>query len=143
MLTDDGFATRISFTLNPPEELDWSASKRLRPGALVLLSPAADNFKSKTLLAVVAYRFLCGGLEPNLDAGEAADTPPRIDLFCEWDADFLNSSSNYVMLESKSGYFESVRYAMKGLQQSIFERHESLLCHPLLSILTHTQVKSR
>lgn len=132
MVTDDGVATRISFMLSPPEELDWSASKRLLPGALVLLSPSTDNFKSKTLVAVVAYRFMCGGLEPDLDAGESADTPPRIDIFCEWNADFLDSSSNYVMLESKSGYFESVRYAMKGLQQSTDERHDPLPHHPLL-----------
>lgn len=123
MLTDDGAAAHITFSTREAQEtITWETSKRLLPGTLVLLSPS--NINSKRLVAVVAYRFLCGGLEPDIEAGEGADMPPRIDLFFPtWDSDLLDTEVDYVMLESKTGYFESVRYAMIGLQHAISEEY--------------------
>ncbi|KAJ4204604.1 hypothetical protein NW759_014825 [Fusarium solani] len=124
MFARAGPACRISFsTERSPTQVVWSQCTRLTTGTLVALSPSRDNFKTQCYVAVVAARYLIGGLEPNPDDGENENTPPRIEIFwsnCQ-DA-ILDPSAELVMLEAKGGYFETVRHAMVGLQHAaLFE----------------------
>ncbi|KAI8722630.1 hypothetical protein NCS52_00407300 [Fusarium sp. LHS14.1] len=119
-----GPACRISFsTERSPTQVVWSQCTRLTSSTLVVLSPSRDNFKTECYVAIVAARYLTGGLEPNPDDGENENTPPRIELFwsnCQ-DA-ILDPSVELVMLEVKGGYFETVRHTMVGLQHAaLFE----------------------
>lgn len=84
-----------------------------------MLSPMEDAFRSNTLVATVAYRFLSGGLWPDYDSAvpEPDDTPPRIDLyFPHWNRRLMNPNIKYYMLEAKTSYFESYRHTMLALQ---------------------------
>lgn len=124
MFARAGPACRISFsTERSPTQVVWSQCTRLTAGTLVVLSPRQDNFKTQCYVAVVAARYLVGGLEPNPDDGEDESTAPRIEIFwsnCQ-DA-ILNPAAELVMLEAKGGYFETVRHAMVGLQHAaLFE----------------------
>lgn len=97
----------------------WGQSTRLTAGTLVALSPSSDNFKTQCFVAVVAARYLKGGLEPDPDQGEDVNTPPRIEIFwARQQGALLDPSMDLVMLETKGGYFEQVRHAMVGLQQA-------------------------
>jgi helicase required for RNAi-mediated heterochromatin assembly 1 len=83
------------------------------------LSPSSDNFKTQCFVAIVADRSIFGGLEPDFEAGESENTPPRIQIF--WaspDTAVIDPSVEMVMLETKSGFFESVRHALVGLQHA-------------------------
>jgi helicase required for RNAi-mediated heterochromatin assembly 1 len=83
------------------------------------LSPTSDNFKTTCFVAVVAARCLKGGLEPDSENGEDANTPPRIEIFWASHKDaFLDPSIDLIMVEAKGGYYEQVRHAMVGLQQA-------------------------
>lgn len=117
-----GPACRISFSTDRVQEpIDWRQSGRLTPGALVVLSPREDKFRTQCLVATVAGREIVGGLEPNLLAGEAPDTPPRVDVF--WPSTehaILDPNVDMIMIETKSGYFESLRHTMTGLQQAMW-----------------------
>ncbi|KAF4999787.1 hypothetical protein FDECE_11397 [Fusarium decemcellulare] len=130
MFSAAGPACRISFsTERSHTKVVWSKSARLTAGTLVALSPTTDNFRQQCFVAVVAARYLLGGLEPNRDAGEDENTPPRIEIFwsnCQ-DA-ILDPSAELVMIEAKGGYFETVRHSMVGLQhaalfQSKFDKY--------------------
>ncbi len=127
VLTAHGAAHRASFSTDRCSDtpVDWANSGRLCQGSLVVLSPVEDAFRSKCLVATVAYRFLLGGLWPNLDAEppEPDDTPPRIDLyFSSWTEKLLDPNIKYFMLESKNGYFESFRHTMRALQTAASEK---------------------
>ncbi|KAJ4146995.1 hypothetical protein LMH87_001548 [Akanthomyces muscarius] len=127
VLTAHGAAHRASFSTDRCSDtpVDWANSGRLCQGSLVVLSPVEDAFRSKCLVAIVAYRFLLGGLWPNLDAEppEPDDTPPRIDLyFSSWTEKLLDPNIKYFMLESKNGYFESFRHTMRALQTAASEK---------------------
>ncbi|CAM1501532.1 Fc.00g035160.m01.CDS01 [Cosmosporella sp. VM-42] len=117
-----GAACRISFsTERSSTKVTWAPGGRLTAGTLVALSPRSDNFKKQCYVAVVAARYVLGGLEPDPRAGEDENTPPRIEIF--W-ADAENAKIDptveLVMLEAKGGYFETVRHAMVGLQHAAF-----------------------
>lgn len=127
-MTAHGAASRVSFHTDraPDAPVDWANSGRLRQGSLVVLSPVDDAFRSKCLIATVAYRFLAGGLWPDLfaDPPEPIDTQPRVDLyFPDWSPDFLDPDIKYYMLEAKNGYFESFRHTMLRLQQACCETY--------------------
>ncbi|RTE74678.1 hypothetical protein BHE90_010861 [Fusarium euwallaceae] len=124
MFARAGPACRISFsTERSPTQVVWSQCTRLTSGTLVALSPSNDNFKTQCYVAVVAARYLIGGLEPNPDDGEDENTPPRIEIFwSNYQDAILDPSVELVMLEAKGGYFETVRHAMVGLQHAaLFE----------------------
>ncbi len=126
VLTAHGAASRVSFSTDrfADAPVDWANSGRLRQGSLVVLSPMDDSFKSKCLVATVAYRFLSGGLWPDLNADppEPDDTPPRVDLyFSAWSERLLDPTVKYCMLETKNGYFESFRHTMAALQAAVSE----------------------
>lgn len=83
------------------------------------LSPVQDCFRTVCRGAVVAQRLLVGGLEPDSKAGEHEHTPPRIDISWAHAGDaVLDPMEEMVMIEAKSGFYEAVRYAMLGLQNS-------------------------
>lgn len=87
------------------------------------MSPHDDGFKTKCIIATVAGRQVIGGLEPDLISGESPDTRPRIDVF--WSASneaLLDPEVEMVMIETKSGYFESLRHTMVGLQQAAWHK---------------------
>jgi helicase required for RNAi-mediated heterochromatin assembly 1 len=54
--------------------------------------------------------------------------PPQIDLF--WgdtrDAEF-DPCQEYIMIESRSGYFEASRHMLVAMQKLMTERYESIL----------------
>ncbi|KAL6917434.1 hypothetical protein FSST1_008929 [Fusarium sambucinum] len=120
LLAKRGPACRISFSTEcSTTKVVWHQSARLTTGTLVALSPRSDNFNKQCFVAVVAARYLLGGLEPNLDDGEDINTPPRIEIF--WsnvETAVFDPSVELVMLEAKGGYFETVRHAMVGLQHA-------------------------
>jgi helicase required for RNAi-mediated heterochromatin assembly 1 len=120
MFAKSGGACRISFsTERSPSRVIWGQSTRLTAGTLVALSPTSDNFKTTCFVAVVAARCLKGGLEPDSENGEDANTPPRIEIFWASHKDaFLDPSIDLIMVEAKGGYYEQVRHAMVGLQQA-------------------------
>lgn len=94
---------------------DTLDSGRLTSGTLVALSPAKDKFSTVCLVAVVAARPLAGGLLP--DEGE--DAPPRVDIYwADHDSAPLDPAQEMVMIEAKTGFFETVRHSMRGLQHA-------------------------
>lgn len=78
------------------------------------LSPHYDNFRSICKVAVVAARSL----------EDVQKDPPQIDIV--WsdpeEAEF-DPIERYVMVESKSGYFEASRHMLLAFQKSMFERY--------------------
>ncbi|KAI1071517.1 hypothetical protein LB507_004894 [Fusarium sp. FIESC RH6] len=120
LLARTGPACQVSFSTECSEsKIVWHQSSRLATGKLVALSPSSDNFKTQCFVAIVADRSILGGLEPDFEAGESENTAPRIQIF--WaspDAAVIDPSVEMVMLETKSGFFESVRHAMVGLQHA-------------------------
>ncbi|KAI5463927.1 P-loop containing nucleoside triphosphate hydrolase protein [Mariannaea sp. PMI_226] len=116
-----GAACRVSFsTERSPTRVIWGQSSRLTPGTLVALSPSGDNFNSKCFVAVVAAKYLRGGLEPDTEAGEDENTPPRIEIFWADSNDaIIDPSIDLVMIEAKGGYYEQVRHTMIGLQHAV------------------------
>lgn len=91
----------------------WKQSKRLLPGSLVALTPAKDMFKSVCRIAIVAARPLTG-IQSN---------PPEIDLFWSRPEDIeMDPLEEWVMVESRNGYFEAYRHTLRSLQKMAFER---------------------
>jgi helicase required for RNAi-mediated heterochromatin assembly 1 len=80
------------------------------PGTLVVLS--SDRFKSTCFVATVVKN---EGLR---------DSPPTIDLlWAKQDYVVTDCTLELVMLEPTSGYFESLRYTMLGLQKMAKTRY--------------------
>ncbi|PQK14405.1 hypothetical protein BB8028_0004g13350 [Beauveria bassiana] len=149
VLTIHGAAARVSFSteraLDAP--VDWANSKRLRQGSLVVLSPIEDGFRSKCLVATVAYRSLFGGLWPDVEADppEPEETPPRVDLYIsDWSE--IDPNTRYYLLEAKDGYFESFRHTMTALQAAASEislMDKYLLSNDLSKGVENKPVKAR
>ncbi|POR36012.1 Helicase required for RNAi-mediated heterochromatin assembly 1 [Tolypocladium paradoxum] len=100
-----GAACRISFST--PSQKPGSQSERLTPGTLVALSPRSDNFRSKCVVATVAFQ--------NVED----DSPLVIELFWANEGDaIVDPTLELVMLEPKGGYFEPLRHTMVGLQHA-------------------------
>jgi helicase required for RNAi-mediated heterochromatin assembly 1 len=111
-----GLSAKVAFSLSRVKKLiRWNQSKRLITGTLVALSPADDAFQdpSKCLLAVVGARPL-SALESN--------NPPEIDLFFvrpeqyDWDP-----ARKWIMVESRSSFFEASRHTLLALQHMMRE----------------------
>ncbi|RAQ72394.1 DEAD box helicase involved in nonsense mediated decay [Aspergillus flavus] len=121
-----GVATRIQFsTIRSGKNIVWEYSKRLRTGTIVALSPSDDSFRNKCVVAVVAARPLNG----------VKQHPPEIDIYFarSIDADF-DPHQEWVMVEARDGYFESMRHTMTALQKMSRERfplaEQICLLHP-------------
>ncbi|KAF2469321.1 uncharacterized protein BDR25DRAFT_343720 [Lindgomyces ingoldianus] len=108
-----GLATRVAFSLSRVKKLvRWEQSKRLIPGTLVALSPADDCFQTQCILATVAARALAA-LDQN---------PPEIDLFFANPADMeIDPMKKWVMVESRSTFYEASRHTLMALQHMMQE----------------------
>ncbi|KAF2759162.1 hypothetical protein EJ05DRAFT_485224 [Pseudovirgaria hyperparasitica] len=108
-----GVAVRVVFSLRRVgKKIRWEQSKRLISGTLVALSPAADCFRSRCVMAVVAAR--------PLDL--LGEYPPAVDLFFPNDEEMcLDSNEDMIMVENRAAYFESDRHTMVSLQKLMKE----------------------
>lgn len=99
------------------KKIVWDYSKRLTSGTIVALSPANDVFNTKCVVAVVAARPL----------ESLKIHPPEVDLFfaCAEDAEF-DYQQEWIMVESRSGYYEASRHTMAALQKLSSERSATL-----------------
>ncbi|RAK90019.1 DEAD box helicase [Aspergillus costaricaensis CBS 115574] len=104
-----GLGIRIRFSTRRAEKnIAWEYSKRLVSGSMVALSPADDAFQQKCIVAIVAARPLEG----------VQKHPPEIDIFLARPEDFeFDPQKEWIMVEAKDGYYESVRHTMAALQK--------------------------
>lgn len=104
-----GIAARITFSLRRAgKKIAWEQSKRLIAGSVVALTPANDMFQKICRMAVVAARPLLG-VQMN---------PPEIDIFFANADDIeIDPQQEWVMVESRDGYFEGSRYTLRALQK--------------------------
>ncbi|KAI0476575.1 P-loop containing nucleoside triphosphate hydrolase protein [Xylariaceae sp. FL0804] len=111
LMTRLGPMCRVHFsTERAGKKIHWKQTKRLVTGTLVVLSTAQDAFKTICLPAVIADRPLRDGLDQN---------PPTIQFFwAKTEEAILDPTLELVMLEARSGYFESLRHSMVGLQHA-------------------------
>lgn len=113
ILSPKGIATRVTFsTKRAGKRIIWEQSKRLISGTLVALSPSKDAFKTTCVVAVVAARPLEG----------VNQLPPEVDLFLKADDQEIDPQREWVMVESKVGYFEANRHTLTALQKVMRER---------------------
>lgn len=100
---------RITFSTRRAErKINWKQSKRLLPGKIIAFS--SDDFNKDCRVAVVAQRPFEGGLDQN---------PPSIDIFwADAEQAVVDPDQDLVMIESRNGFYESVRHALTGLQQA-------------------------
>ncbi|PVI01502.1 P-loop containing nucleoside triphosphate hydrolase protein [Periconia macrospinosa] len=107
-----GLAVRVAFSLNRVKKfVRWKQSKRLITGTLVALTPHDDGFQSKCILATVAARPL-SALEVN---------PPEIDLFFQPEDLQIDPMKKWIMVESRSSFFEASRHTLSSLQHLMRE----------------------
>ena len=116
LLSSLGAAFRVEFsTERASKQIRWARSKRLVAGAIVALTPQRDMFRSICKIAVVAARPILGGLDQN---------PPSIDLFWSDPNDaVVDQIEHYVMVESRTGYFEASRHVLVAMQKLMTEKY--------------------
>ncbi|KAI1359387.1 P-loop containing nucleoside triphosphate hydrolase protein [Xylaria arbuscula] len=109
LMTRLGPMCRIQFsTERAGKRIRWNQTRRLTTGSLVAVSTAQDGFRSICMPAIVADHQIKDGLD---------QTPPTIQIFWANTHDaILDPTTELVMLESRSSYFEAVRHCMVGLQ---------------------------
>ncbi|KAL1606332.1 hypothetical protein SLS60_003734 [Paraconiothyrium brasiliense] len=111
-----GLSAKVAFSLTRVKKLvRWNQSKRLITGTLVALSPADDAFQdpSKCLLGIVGARPL-SALETN--------NPPEIDLFFAHPEEYdWDPARKWIMVESRSSFFEASRHTLLALQHMMRE----------------------
>lgn len=109
MCSTQGIALRVTFsTFRAQKKILWEQSKRLISGSLVVLTPAADMFKSKAIVATVAARQLA----------IVKQDPPEIDLFIARAEDLeIDPAMKFVMVEERSAYFEANRHTLLALKK--------------------------
>lgn len=109
MCSTRGIALRVTFsTFRAQKKILWEQSKRLISGSLVVLTPAADMFQSKAIVATVAARQLA-----TLNQDQ-----PEIDLFIARAEDLeIDPAMKFVMVEERSAYFEADRHTLLALQK--------------------------
>ncbi|KAF2014622.1 P-loop containing nucleoside triphosphate hydrolase protein [Aaosphaeria arxii CBS 175.79] len=108
-----GLGIRMAFSLGRAKKhIRWEQSKRLITGSLVALSPVDDCFQSKCVLAVVAARPM-DLLHQN---------PPEIDLFFARAEEIeVDPMKRWIMVESRSSFFEASRHTLLALQHMMQE----------------------
>ncbi|KAL8665126.1 MAG: hypothetical protein Q9202_002526 [Teloschistes flavicans] len=104
-----GVAAKVTFSLRRAEKkIIWQQSKRLQQGTIIALTPAQDMFNSVCKVAVVAARPL-SGVQAN---------PPEVDIFFGSPEEFeIDPQQEWIMVESRGGYFEAYRHTLKSLQR--------------------------
>jgi helicase required for RNAi-mediated heterochromatin assembly 1 len=113
-----GLAARLEFsTARAGRHILWQASKRLKSGTLVALTPADNNFESRCIVALVAARPL------DLVQPPHPEDPPGIDIFfCRNEDIQIDPQQEFVMIEAKSGYYEAYRHTLQALQKLSHEK---------------------
>ncbi|KAH8701780.1 putative DEAD box helicase [Talaromyces proteolyticus] len=109
-----GAGIKVSFsTARAQKNIVWDYSSRLIAGSMVALSPAKDCFKTQCVIAVVAAR----------PVEQVKQLPHQVDLFFANpdDAQF-DTQKEWIMVQPRSGYLESVRHTMRALQLMNEER---------------------
>jgi helicase required for RNAi-mediated heterochromatin assembly 1 len=112
-----GLAVRVTFSLfRIGKKVVWEQSKRLTTGSLVVLTPANDMFKKKTVVATVAARPL-SALEQD---------PPEVDLFIARAEELeIDPAVEWVMVEDRRSLYEAHRHTMLALQKMMREEYVS------------------
>lgn len=109
-----GIAVRVQFSVaRAGKNIVWEYSQRLTSGKIVALTPAKDAFRTRCIVAVVAARPLEG----------LKSQPCEIDLFFANadDAEF-DCQQEWLMVESRNGYYEALRHTLTALQKMSSER---------------------
>ena len=116
-LAREGFALEVEFSLNRVgKKILWAQSKRLKTGTAVILTPAKDYFRSKTIVAIVASRRLA-----QLEVSHPQR--PKVHLYVGDPGKVeIDSQVEYLMVEGNGGYWESSRHVLKALQQMTDEK---------------------
>ncbi|KAH6651518.1 P-loop containing nucleoside triphosphate hydrolase protein, partial [Truncatella angustata] len=109
LMTRLGPVCRIQFSSQRAgKKIRWTTSPRLTHGSVVAISTAADNFQTICKVATIADRRFKDGLDQQ---------PSLIDIFWANIQDaVIDPSQELVMIESRHGFFEAVRYTLVGLQ---------------------------
>ncbi|MCJ1248088.1 hypothetical protein MMC30_005303 [Trapelia coarctata] len=109
-----GVAVRVGFSLRRAEKLiRWEQSKRLMSGTIVALTHAKDKFDTICKIAVVAARPLT----------YLYTNPPTIELyFNSVDELELDPQQEWIMIESRAGYYEANRHTLLALQKMSTEK---------------------
>lgn len=104
-----GVAARITFsTARAGCRINWQSSSRLIAGSILALTPAKDKFVTKCVVAIVAARPKAG-VECN---------PPEIDIYFSRPDDVeIDPQTEWLMVEAKKGFYESMRHTMRALQK--------------------------
>lgn len=110
-MTRLGPLCRISFsTEHAQKKIVWQQSRRLVPGSVLAISTKRDNFETVCMTATVAQRPYRGGLDQN---------PPLVDIVWGNVNEYvIDPDMELVVIEARSGYFESVRHTLVGLQMA-------------------------
>ena len=129
VFANSGIAARISFsTRRIGKKVIWEQSKRLISGTIVALTPHNDGFKKICLVAVIAGRTIAG-LEQN---------PPEIDMFfAAPDEIEIDPHQEWLMVESRNGFFEACRHPLRSLQKMAKENFP--LSDQIVSLNTDVQ----
>ncbi|KAF7523232.1 hypothetical protein G7054_g11856 [Neopestalotiopsis clavispora] len=108
LMSAQGPVCRVQFsTERAGKRIQWPLSSRLTPGTVIAISTAVDSFRSLCLTAVVMGRNVEG----------LTRSPPTIDIkWAETEQMVFDPTLELVMIESRSGFFESVRHTLVGLQ---------------------------
>ena len=109
-----GIAARVQFSLRRVgKQVIWEQSKRLLQGSLIALTPANDMFKTICKVGIVAARPLSA----------VQQEPPEVDIFFARSEDLeIDPHREWVMVESRIGYFESARWTLQALQKIHHEK---------------------
>ncbi|KAK6540805.1 hypothetical protein TWF694_008194 [Orbilia ellipsospora] len=103
-----GICVKMNFSTNRArKKILWKHSKRLCPGTLVAMS--TDNFNEVVKIATVAAR--------PLDGVDYARPPLRVDLLMEAGEIEIDPTKTWIMIESRSSYFEAYKHVLKALQR--------------------------
>lgn len=95
------------------KKIVWAHSKRLISGSIIALSPVKDAFQAKCVIAVVAARPVEGVIQ----------NPPEIDVFFGHSEDIeIDPQQEWIMLESRTGYYEASRHTLRALQKMYREK---------------------
>lgn len=77
-------------------------------GTVVALSPSNDCFQKECVIAVIAARPLEG----------VKLQPPEVDIYFTRAEDAcFDPQQEWIMVESREGYYEAVKHTMTGLQK--------------------------
>ncbi|KAI9676461.1 MAG: hypothetical protein M1817_000618 [Caeruleum heppii] len=108
-LCHQGPAARVAFSIRRAgKKIRWEQSKRLIPGTLVALTTPGDMFKTICKPAIVAARPL-EGVNKN---------PPQLDLLFANPSDIeIDPQPEWIMTESRDGYYEALRHTLTSLQK--------------------------